>query len=170
MEPSEGEGLKDLLLKHTLQGRDHPQLGLSVSVIEVDMDTMIVFYLYCPPLTRKEIQDHALWFLKSLFTAVRALHNMNLAHLDIRPENICVSSSNSEVVLIDLDRYETSSKLAMQLQGKYGAVDMYFVPDASWTFEQLDWKQVGILYRELFPHSADHTYVKTLVDEGEMRQ
>lgn len=131
MEPSESDRLKDLLWKHTFQGRDHPQLGLPVSIIKVDMNTMIVFDLYCPPLTRKEIQDHALWFSKSLVTAVRALHNMNLAHLDIRPENICVSSSNLEVVLIDLERYETSSKLAMQLQGKYGAVDMYFVPDAS---------------------------------------
>lgn len=69
---------------------------------------------------------------------------MNLTHLDIRPENICVSLSNSEVVLIDLDRYKKYSELAMQLQGKYGAVDMYLVPDASWTCEQLDWKH--------FPH------------------
>ena len=135
MDPSESGRLMVLLFERTLQGRDHPQLGLPVSIIEVDVNTMIVFDLYCPPLTRKEIQDHALWFSKSLVTAVRALHNMNLAHLDIRPGNICVSSSNSEVVLIDLDRYETSSELAMRLQGKYGVVDMYFVPNASWTFE-----------------------------------
>ena len=62
------------------------------------------------------------------------------------------------------------SELAMQLQGKYGAVDMYLVPDASWTCEQLGWKQVGILHRDLFPHSADHKFVKTLVDEGEMQR
>ena len=65
---------------------------------------------------------------------------MNLAHLDIRPENICISLSNSGVVLIDLDRYEMSSKLAtMQLQGKYGAVDMYSVLGARCKLNLNNW-------------------------------
>ena len=104
VESSEIEGLMHLLLKHTIHGRSHPQIGLPVSLFEVDMNTVIVFDLYHPPLAR--IQDHALWFSRSLATAVHALHDMNLAHLDIRPENICVSLSTSEVILIDLDRYK----------------------------------------------------------------
>lgn len=170
LDPSEESRLMHLLWDTTHCGRQHPQFGLPVSIMKVDKNIMIVFDLYRPPLTRKEIREHPLWFSHSLIKAVRALHSMGLAHLDIRPENICVCSSNSEVVLIDLDRYQMCSDSAIALQAKYGDVDMYFVPDVSWTFEQLDWKQVGILYRELFPHSAEHCFVKTLVDEGEMQR
>lgn len=53
MEPSESAGLMHLLVKHTIHGRSHPQIGLPVSIFEVDVkNTMIVFDLYRPPLTR----------------------------------------------------------------------------------------------------------------------
>ena len=166
LEPSESDKLKDLLLKR----RSHPQIGFPVSFSKVDKNTMIIFDLYSPPLTRKEIQEHATWFSRSLAKAILALHDINnLAHLDIRPENICTTECGSEIVLIDLDRYEKCGDSAIRLQDKYGLVEMYLVPEVNWTFAQLDWKQVGILHRDLFPHSVDHIFVKTLLYEGEMQ-
>ena len=54
MEPSECKGLMQLLGKQTIKGKPHPQIGLPVSLFEVDMNTMIAFDLYHPPLTSKE--------------------------------------------------------------------------------------------------------------------
>ena len=88
-------------------------------------------------------------YFESLITAVEFLHDYSVAHLDLRIENLCVSGTmdNFYVVIIDLDRSDVSATSARQVKSKYQASRMY---NLTWTAENLDWMQVGIILERVF--------------------
>ena len=76
------EPAEDIGLLHTHEKQ--LQIEFPKDAMTTDDNLMVVFDLHHPPLLKPVIQKHAVWFSKSLVTAVHALHDVNLAHLDIR--------------------------------------------------------------------------------------
>jgi len=77
--------------------------------------------------------------------AGKELHKkLEVAHLDIRLENICFKESDGEfsAVLIDLDRCAPVSKRSDFIM--YSKSCMYQKPAGEWfTNEKFDWMQLG---------------------------
>ena len=124
-------------------------------------------YIDIPPVSI--IKEHAVWFVRSLVKAVESLHVESIAHLDIRLENICMK--DDQIVLIDLDRSASTQYEAVLFQNKYPNSVNYEPPnDQSWTCENLDWKQVGLLLSGVFPrpHSSTPGFLSDLIDNGEI--
>ena len=133
-----------------------------------------VYNLYSPPLQPATIRQHACWYLRSLVNVVKKLHGMNIAHLDIRRENVCMTS-NQKLVLIDLDRSETGDTPALVVKNLYENNPMYTPGDRNWVCTQLDWKQVGLMFQRVFEkHKTDEIYLncayffQSLVETGKI--
>ena len=129
----------------------------SIKFLKYDM------YSDLPPVSI--IKDHAVWFVRSLVQAVESLHVLGFAHLDIRLENICMND-NQQIVLIDLDRSASKQLLALCLKNRYPRSVNYQPPpdDQSWTSENLDWKQVGLLLSGVFPRPHSSKTIRFLSD------
>ncbi len=128
---------------------------------------MHVFDLFSPPMTDAEIQQLGSWYVAQLFAIINTLHNdFGIAHLDIRRDNVCRDQDNNCLVLIDLDRSKNMTLSACTYSHVYPNSDNYVVGSDDWKCEQLDWKQLGILFSSLFGHER-HEFILKL-KEGEM--
>ena len=61
------------------------------------------FPLLKPPIKRETAKSDLISFVSSVVFALNELHELGLAHLDVRLENVCFDSDN-RAILIDLDR------------------------------------------------------------------
>ena len=101
--------------------------------------------IYKDPLRKKEASDCLYSLVDKVGEELCNLHSKGVAHLDVRLDNICFTSSN-EVVMIDFDRCLRSAERAAGVVDKYINSEMYtYTHDLDWTYEQLDWKQFGLL-------------------------
>lgn len=105
--------------------------------------------LFHPPLEPQEASQNAKEFIKCVCEALEELHSgFNIAHLDVKLANICIDNNMDHpgVKLIDLDR----SQRATLTFGVSGLTTLYresvmYKADDSWTLQQVDWRQVGIM-------------------------
>ena len=81
------------------------------------------FKLYHPPLSRDSARTNIVPFVDGVIKCVKALHYVDIAHLDIRLENVCFDDQGS-AVLIDLDR-STDKTMLIQNIPRYGKSEMY---------------------------------------------
>ena len=111
----------------------------------VNYISLEVRYNYKDPLTRKEASDCLYSLVEKVGDELCNLHTKGVAHLDVRLDNICFTSSN-EVVLIDFDRCSNSTRHAAGVDVLYVKSEMYTSTNyIRWTCKQLDWKQFGLL-------------------------
>ena len=162
----------NLLIRHRLLG-DLPSLersALPLSQRTFGKRDYFEYNLYDQPLSEQEIRHHMVWFVDEVVQAVSELHDQaNLAHLDIRLDNICVDSNRGQVILVDLDRsrnIETGVGSVIEL---YSNDEMYNPPVGSgtstWSVSNLDWRQVGLMMKNRIC-STDHEFITKLIEEG----
>ena len=102
-----------------------------------------------PPLRKDQVAQCLFDYMTMTAIALIELHDNGFAHLDVRIPNICFAEDYDGdgkymVKLIDLDRCEhVKNRTGSSYKG-----EMYTAPD-SWTCEQLDWKQLGLLAAEI---------------------
>ena len=116
-------------------------------------------------------------YLRSVVAALTELHGHNLAHLDVRLENICFDEAN-RAVFIDLDRSEQADSSV-----SFKRKSLMYTYVESWTYKQWDWRQLGLLLvRVLQPVSSaeeyhtkepdfrnpslEHAFLRTLYHDG----
>ena len=119
------------------------------------------FHLYHSPVTREVARRYIVPFVSEVIECVNALHKCDLAHLDIRIENVCFDDQ-MKAVLIDLDRSDDKNELVMNLNS-YEKSTMYQDFTPSGIAEQLDWKQVAIMIH--FILSPETTNYHTIIIE-----
>lgn len=152
-----------LQMARKMEGLRHTAIPItSPSTIPPEYYT---FKAYKPPLTHTEAKTHIVLFVRSVVRAIQELHSFNTAHLDIRLENICFNANN-EAILIDIDRSRTKTKSSFHLFLRYSRAEMYRCESHTWTCENLDWKQLGLLIRELT--SENHYFLQRLITQGEL--
>ena len=135
--------------------------------------------LFGPPLDYQKARDNAIDFVKSVCEAINELHDdFNIAHLDLRLANICISTNTPlSVKLIDLDRSDEAIKPFRRSSLTDYASVMYKVPTPEWKLSQLDWRQLGIMVHAFLNniHDGYHwiepvpksPFLKRLVKQGE---
>ena len=135
--------------------------------------------LFGPPLDSQKARDNAIDFVKSVCEAINELHDdFNIAHLDLRLANICISTNTPlSVQLIDLDRSDEAIKPFRYSSLTFHASVMYEVPTPEWKLSQLDWRQLGIMVHAFLNniHDGYHSiepdpkspFLKRLVKQGE---
>lgn len=169
--------LHNLVYKRALRGSSRDRLlELATSTLHLDHTALprmpnvsinsnyFVYTAYRPTLMKEHLtatRDLKL-FVATVTSAIRELHIGEIAHLDIRMENICFNS-NWEAVLVDVDRSRHTLDKANDLFVLYSRGSMYAVP-AAWTCEQLDWKQFGLLIEELT--ELPHVFIDKLKNFG----
>lgn len=105
-------------------------------------------------------------FVRSVVEAIKELHSSgNWAHLDIRLDNICFDANN-QAILIDIDRSENKTKEVSGLFVRYSRAEMYRCPMSTWTCENLDWKQLGLLIEDVTKSIERHEFIRKLIDCG----
>lgn len=73
-----------------------------------------------------------------------------------------------DAVLIDIDRSLEKTKDASHLHLHYSRAEMYKCGDTAWwTCENLDWKQLGLLIRNILDQDDDH-FVEKLINLGKL--
>ena len=135
--------------------------------------------LFGPPLDSQKARDNAIDFVKSVCEAINELHDdFNIAHLDLRLANICISTNTPlSVKLIDLDRSDKAIKPFCYSSLTFHASVMYKVATPEWKLSQLDWRQLGIMVHAFLNniHDGYHSiepdpkspFLKRLVKQGE---
>ena len=130
-----------------------------------------------PPLKAQEVKGVLTVYLRSVVAALTELHGHNLAHLDVRLENICFDEAN-RAVFIDLDRSEQADSSV-----SFKRKSLMYTYFESWTYKQWDWRQLGLLLvRVLQPVSSaeeyhtkepdfrnpslEHAFLRTLYHDG----
>ena len=156
----------ELLLMSGLKA--NPQIAIANSHKRIGKVTFFQFDLFKPPLSIAKIKLVAKPYFESLISAVKFLHDHSVAHLDLRIENICVSGTPSDfhVVIIDLERYERTATSAREIKSKYELSEMYSFSDQTWTAENLDWKQVGIILKQVFEGGIESYRMISLLQKG----
>ena len=102
-------------------------------------------------LNRIEVRKYIVVFVDQIVDAIQELHANNIAHMDIRLENICYCESTDHAVLIDLDRRDFASNTAITY---YGNSTMYSrLP--GWSCEMYDWRQLGIMIYFIMTNTSD---------------
>ncbi len=146
----------------------HPNIGFPNNLLRVGDKIFFRFSEYFPPATVPMIHEKCVWYIRSLVNVVKALHALNLAHLDIRRENICLSESG--LVLIDLDRSCEATGEAIMYKYKYRTnPKMKIIIPVNWTNAQLDWAQVGLLLQTLYPDLGKRdAFILKLLNDGEI--
>ena len=110
---------------------------------EVKGRNYFVFKMYHPPLTKEKAKKVIVPFIDQVVEAIHEMHSFEIAHLDIRLDNICLND-NGQVVFIDLDRSRHVDKPDERCQ--FGASTMYVVPmEWKWKARNLDWRQLAIM-------------------------
>ena len=119
------------------------------SIMNIGKRFVFDFPLLKPPLSPEAAHQHAQRFVESVYEAISELHvHFNLAHLDVRLGNICISADSTGFVakLIDLDRSAPADQpVKTSPIMSYTNSIMYKVKGRDWTLGQLDWRQFGIM-------------------------
>ena len=161
MNSSESMRLSDL------RGQTYLRIGFPLlNIYPVGGTIFYKFDEYLPPSSVPDIQKNGVWYTRSLVDIVHILHRFNIAHLDLKRNNICVSRDGLELVLIDLDRSRDTDENAMMFKHRYGTSDIKVKID--WTNEHLDWAQIGLMLKELFPGHQTNAFILKLQDHGEI--
>ena len=148
----------------------HPNIGFPNGTRCVGDNVFFRFSEYFPPATVPMIHEKCVWYIRSLVNLVMSLHEQNLAHLDIRRENICISRTRDELVLIDLDRSCEATGKAILYKQKYCTNPKINIKiPVNWTNAQLDWAQVGLLLQTLYPDLGKRdAFILKLLNDGEI--
>ena len=188
VEPGEGRRLFELLA--VLSNVVRESASRIVFPLCADMlDTsacFVVLNMYQPPLSKERAQKYIVWFVEEVVAAVKELHALDIAHLDIRLENICIDYNSSKVMLIDLDRSRKASVCDHTVYDLYGRHEMYKFESSEWTLSHLDWKQVGLMIEAIIespheaniesPHEANieppqrHEFIQELIKRGTLME
>ena len=101
------------------------------------------FPTHLPPLHKHEVEECLFDFMTRTATALKELHDIGFAHLDVRVPNICFAKEDGKYIvkLVDLDRCIPNS-CGLDLSGYTG--EMYHC-QRGWRPSQSDWKQLGLL-------------------------
>ena len=111
--------------------------------------------------------------MKSVSDALTELHDkLNLAHLDVRLENICIDSNHERATLIDFDRSRAYNRKTTVLDANTRNCSvMYREPEPSsfgtWTLAQLDWRQLGIMISAIINNRKDTYNTEEPTDEDD---
>ena len=103
------------------------------------------------PLTAEEANCCLGSLIPKIFVVLNKLHGtLEIAHLDVKLENICYSGNvtgSMKAVLIDLDRWEPADSPARLLHTRYPGSVMYEklqnLTRAEWKMKCTDFKQFG---------------------------
>ena len=111
------------------------------------------------PLTVHQGKENIVDLTSAVVDAIDELHMHGIAHLDIRLENICFK--NYQAVLIDFDRSLPTNESTELLSFSLGPSVMYSSPpDADWTVDKLDWKQLAIMVLSILNETPPKDYHK----------
>lgn len=94
------------------------------------------------PLSRQDAKCCLYSLVKEVIPVIEHLHSENVAHLDVRLDNICFKVP-STVVMIDFDRHMKADRPA-NLSLTYEESVMYEAYNG-WLCGNLDWKQLGLM-------------------------
>ena len=110
------------------------------------------------PLSREEALSCLYSLVENVAAELEGLHRTdNVAHLDVRLENICFRRSTGSVIFIDFDRFEEADTLA-NFHTVYNSV--MYDSGRDWTCEQLDWKQLGLMIAWIICGYHDYHNIK----------
>jgi hypothetical protein len=119
------------------------------------------FQRFIQPMPITIIQRDIVEFIDAVVNSLLKLHEEgNIAHLDIRIENICWDNEGN-VIFIDLDRSATIDKPAKHIC-MYGQSLMYEHPKDDWTVKELDFRQLAIMIGHIEGNDEIHTVPPTL--------
>ncbi len=148
------------------QRRYHPLICYPHATFILGRVDLFVFLRCRPPPDISLIRQNRVLYVQSLVTLVNTLHESGLAHLDLRRDNICVSKDKRSLVLIDLDRSQRIGIEAYEFAQIY--VNVEYQVNTSWTNEQIDWLQVGMMLKKIFPEHQNNAFILKLLTEGEI--
>ena len=152
--------LKKLDLQKLCQLFTQPPPSIESCALPIDSifitDCFFKFNLYISPLPKSVAKFSFRWFFVVLLEAINALHDVGIAHLDVRLENICYKEDGM-VVLIDLDRSLPTDCPAITLSSYYGNSLMYRPGNDDWTCKQQDMRQLAILIGDIAGNDDYHT-------------
>ena len=110
------------------------------------------------PLSREEALSCLYSLVENVAAELEGLHRTdNVAHLDVRLENICFRRSTGSVIFIDFDRFEEADALA-NIHTVYNSV--MYDSGRDWTCELLDWKQLGLMIAWIICGYHDYHNIK----------
>ena len=146
-------------------------IELAMFPINLKQLGMIVFFEFkaCPhhPLTREQVKRmfdnfifRSVW-LNGVISAIKALHNLGRAHLDIRLPNICYGE-NFTPILVDMDRsiptaivdMEVITGLSSQYKTDMYTIDVNEEEDIKEQIFRIDFKQLAILIFDILDPST----------------
>ena len=148
-----------------------------IGIKQVDGMDYFVFKLYSPPLNTTQAKHHIKHFIPKLAHCINELHAINIAHMDIRLENVCIDQERQSVILIDLDRSVAVNETLPE-DMMYGKSEMYTEGKEEWCCGNADWRQLSILiinilntnpmvgYHELTATDRHDLYIQNLFHEG----
>lgn len=116
------------------------------------------------PLCLGEVQSCLYDFVKLTGDAIMAIHELQLAHIDIRVPNVCFDDQKRKL-LADFDRMrDIDIGEDPSFQG-----EMYKIPDGG-NCGNLDWKQLGLLVKTVTEVDDDFLqqdpFCVSLIDKG----
>ena len=98
---------------------------------------------YERPLSRGDAKCCLYSLVEKVIPVLKHLHQVeNVAHLDVKLDNICFKRHPDTIVMIDFDRHKNANKPAA-LHLTYTSV-MYSAKEG-WLCKNLDWKQLGLM-------------------------
>lgn len=147
--------LNTFFMKRAEIGLYHSILPTNVIPLSHDV-TFFEFPLCSSPLTLAQARAHLKYYALSVSEAIVELHDSGYAHLDTRPENICFVDNHA--VLIDLDRSYAHDTDGLEFYYKYARSEMYRCNDRTWTAENLDWKQFGLMITNIMENRSGTSY------------
>lgn len=162
------------LSKHTAI----PYCALPTSIEDLEGKEYFKFEKYRQPLLWTEVRPFIADFVEKVVHTISELHQIGIAHLDIRLENICINKENLSPILIDLDRSRKADS-GPPADLMYGESQMYKCGTAdNWKCSNADWRQLAILiisitdsnqisgYHNLTTMPYHHQFIKTLFNQG----
>ena len=117
-------------------------------------------HLPYPPLEQKNASKCLQSLVMGIKSALDELHNLDLAHNDIRLENVCFNDQ-FQVVLIDIDRYYPASKLHPMFTSSSGTSCMYRSVHTLCNGYQTDFFQLGWLISWVLDSTGEDYHGRT---------
>ena len=99
------------------------------------------FRLLKPPIKRETARSDLISFVSSVVFALDELHELGLAHLDVRLDNVCFDSDN-RAILIDLDRCQNAN---VPVFAGMGTESLMYPFHSDWVYRQWDYVQLGLM-------------------------
>ena len=178
LDPKEAVRLHHLLLCNPKPSRSvFPDDSLKVVSARI---SFFQYPLLKPPLKPQQAKENASRFVKLVCEAIQELHDFNIAHLDVRLANICLTDTDDlGVKLIDLGRSEEATTLFKHsIATNYCGGSVMYKANNVRTLGQLDWRQLGIMVYAFLNditgnsyHSqepvANSSFLKRLLEHGD---